>query len=267
MTTGRAEAVRLSAIQDVAPAQWEALSQRQIFFGHQSVGGNIMDGVADVMAHNPQVRLNVVESRDIGSAGPAFHHALVGRNDYPLEKMDDFVGVVSREFGADGGIAMLKLCYVDIHRHTDPDALFAEYQHRVAAVRRANPAVTIVHFTAPLTGIENWKGLVRAKLTGNATARERNRVRNRYNELIRQAYEGREPLFDIAELESTLPDGRRVFFGGAEAPVYMLAPEYSDDGGHLNAAARRMVAEQLLVTLAQLEPAALPATVAQRAGR
>jgi len=261
MTTGNNSGERLPALADVSTSQWAALAQRQIFFGHQSVGGNIMAGVADVMARHPAIGLNLVESRDLKRASaPAFHHALVGRNDYPIEKLDDFVAISSTGFGEGGGIAMLKFCYVDIHKQTDAHALFAEYQQRVDALKANNPSLTIVHFTTPLTGIENWKGRVRAAITGNATARERNVVRNRYNDLVRRAYEGREPLFDIANLESTLPDGRRAFFGNSASPTYILAPEYTDDGGHLNAAARRMVAEQLLIMLARLQPASVPAS-------
>ncbi|HYC51569.1 MAG TPA: hypothetical protein VEB19_10720 [Gemmatimonadaceae bacterium] len=255
MMTTEETAAPLPGLNDVTDAQWAALAQRQIFFGHQSVGGNIMQGVAEVLSGNPRVRLNVVESRALGdSAQPAFRHALVGRNDFPIEKFDDFTEIASTGFGPDGGVAMLKLCYIDIHTHTDAEDLFAQYQRRVAELRSTNPALTIVHFTSPLTTIENWKGQLRARLTGNNTQRDRNVVRHRYNELMRRAYEGREPLFDIARLEARLPDGRSVFYRAGSEHVPLLAPAYTDDGGHLNAQARRMVAEQLLIMLARLEP-------------
>ena len=255
MTTEQA-AAPLPSLNDITDAQWAGLAQRQIFFGHQSVGGNIMQGVAEVIAANPRIRLNVVESRPLGdTAQPAFRHALVGRNDFPIEKFDDFAKVASTGFGPDGGVAMLKLCYIDIHTHTNANDLFAQYQRRVAQLRSANPSVTVVHFTSPLTTIENWKGQLRARLTGNNTQRDRNVVRHRYNELLRRTYEGREPVFDIASLEARLPDGRSVFYRADDEQVPLLAPQYTDDGGHLNAAARRMVAEQLLIMLARLEPA------------
>ena len=246
----------LPSLKDVTPAQWAALGQRRIFFGHQSVGGNIMDGIADVMASNPEIRLRVVESREVkAGAAPAFTHALVGRNDFPLEKFDDFVSIASNGFGPDGGIAMVKLCYTDAHKQTDPNALFADYQKRIADLKAKNPALTVVHFTMPLTGIENWKGRLMSGLRGYTTQRERNVVRNRYNELMRKAYQGREPFFDVARLESTLPDGRSVFYNAGGERLALLATPYTDDGGHLNASARRRVAEQLLITLARIEPA------------
>jgi hypothetical protein len=267
MMTTEQQAERLPSLGDVSQEQWAALAQRKIFFGHQSVGDNVMTGVGEILDAHPEIALNVVASRNVSAGPPAFHHALVGRNDYPLEKLDDFVAISSTGFGEEGGIAMVKLCYVDIHKHTNAQALFDDYRRRVTALRARNPALTIVHFTAPLTGIENWKGWIRATVTGNATARSRNRVRNRFNALMRATYQGREPLFDIARLESTLPDGRRVFFGSESAPIEMLAPEYTHDGGHLNSNARRMVAEQLLILLARLQPVSISSLTAAGTGQ
>lgn len=252
ITTSSEGSDRLPSLADVSEAQWAALAQKRVFFGHQSVGGNIMDGVAQVLAANPHIRLNVVESKDLaGSARPAFHHAQIGRNDFPLEKFDDFLAVASTGFGSDSGIAMLKLCYIDIHTHTDAQALFEQYRRRVDDLKARNPSLTIVHFTAPLTTIENWKGRLRAAVTRSNTQRDRNVVRHRYNELLRQTYQGREPIFDLARLESTLPDGKSVSYRVGDVAVPLLAPQYTDDGGHLNATARKMVAEQLLIMLAR----------------
>lgn len=208
-----------------------------------------MAGMTDVIAAEPAMRLRIVAGRDLGT--PAFYHSRVGRNDHPLEKIEDFAAVVAA-MGPEPGIAMLKLCYADIHRHTDVDQLFATYRRRVDDLRSRLPALTIVHSTVPLTIVENWKGRLRATLTGAATERQRNAVRQRYNDLMRTAFATREPLFDIARLEATLPDGGRTLFAIAGASAERLAAEYTDDGGHLNARGRRMVAEQLLILLARL---------------
>jgi hypothetical protein len=254
MMTSERAAAPLPKLSDITDAQWATLASRQIFFGHQSVGNNIMQGVTEVLAENPRIRLNVMESRELGNAQPAFRHALVGRNDFPIEKFDDFAALASTGFGDEGGVAMLKLCYIDIHTHTNAEDLFAQYRRRIDSLKARNPSLTVVHFTSPLTTIENWKGVLRAKLTGDNTQRDRNVVRHRYNELLRRAYEGREPFFDVARLEARLPDGRSVFYRSGDQDVPQLAPQYTEDGGHLNAAARRMVAEQLLILLARLEP-------------
>ena len=77
-----------------------------------------------------------------------------------------------------------------------------------------------------------------------------NANRNRLNALLRRHYEGREPLFDIARIESTRADGSRCAWKAGTR--YAMVPEYTDDGGHLNAHGRRWVAEQLLIQLAEL---------------
>lgn len=252
----------LPALGDVTDAQWAALARRQVFFGHQSVGNNMMDGVARVLADNPGIRLTVLESKDLDSAQvPAIRHANVGRNFFPLEKMDEFVQVASH-IGTPGGVAMVKLCFVDVEPDSDPQALFDDYRRRMDDLRTRHPGLTIVHFTMPLTTVENWKGNLKKTVLGRPTERGRSRVRNRYNQLLLQAYEGREPVFDIARLESTLPDGGRTFFRSGADTVFVLAEEHTNDGGHLTPAARRMVAEQFLIMLARLPQAAsgAPAT-------
>jgi hypothetical protein len=77
-----------------------------------------------------------------------------------------------------------------------------------------------------------------------------NHVRAGYNDLLHHEYGGKEPIFDLAALESTGPDRKThtVRMGGERHPV--LVPEYTDDGGHLNALGQRVVAEQLLLFLA-----------------
>jgi hypothetical protein len=250
----------LPSVGDVSEAEWAALADRKVFFGHQSVGENIMAGIADVLASNPQIRLTVLETKDLDSArAPAFVHAPVGRNYFPFEKIDEFASLSGAGFGAEGGVAMVKLCFVDIESGIGADSLFAEYQRRMAGLRAEHPGLTIVHFTMPLTVIEGTKGYLIRKLRRQPTSREHNLVRNRYNDLLRAEYEGREPVFDIARLESTLPSGERVYFRDGADTVYVLAEQYTDDGAHLNAASRRMVAEQLLIMLARLpQPAPAP---------
>jgi hypothetical protein len=248
----------LPSLKDVSDAEWELLARRQIFFGHQSVGENIMAGIADVLAENPQIQLTVLESKDLDSTqAPAFRHAPVGRNYFPFEKVQEFTDLSDRGFSQDGGVAMVKLCFVDVESAAVVDTLFNEYQQSMRALRERHPGLTIVHFTLPLTVIESWKGRLISTLRRQPTARDHNAARNRYNRSLLAAYDGIEPVFDIAALESTLPDGRRVFFRDGADTVFVLPEQYTDDGAHLNAVARRMVAEQLLIMLARL-PGATP---------
>jgi hypothetical protein len=243
----------LPKLADVDAASWTRLAKRRIFFGHQSVGQNIVDGVTEVLAANPKIRLTVVASKDLDATKAAgFYHANVGRNEFPDEKEEEFATIADRAFASAGGVGMVKLCFVDVHADTDPQALFAAYQRRMAELVARRPGLTLVHFTMPLTTVRRSRGYWKKRLLGRTTEEDLNKIRNRYNTLLRAAYQGREPVFDVARLESTRPDGSRAFTVRGTDTVYMLAEQYTNDDGHLTAAPRRMVAEQLLIFLAQL---------------
>ena len=72
--------------------------------------------------------------------------------------------------------------------------------------------------------------------------------------LLRERFGGSDHIFDLALLESTRPDGSRAYSRYFGDKAFMLAPEWTDDGGHLNEAAQYHVAERLLVFLATLDP-------------
>lgn len=237
--------------EDVTPAQWEALAARRIFFGHQSVGNNIVAGIESVMEEHPGIGLRVAETTELSAQGePGLYHARIGRNGDPASKADAFEGVA---LAGRPDLAMLKYCYVDVNVETDPDALFADYVRRIETLRERDPAVTVVHLTMPLTTVEpgGWR-LWLKRLRGRVTKRELNSIRNRYNSLLREAYAGREPLFDIAGIESTLPDGSRSAFVSGGDTIYALHEGFTNDGGHLNEVGRRRVAESFLAFLANL---------------
>jgi hypothetical protein len=246
----------LPTLADVTPAEWATLASRRVFFGHQSVGGNIVQGLQEVLAGHPEIRLTLFESKDLGgNAAPGFYHAWVGANANPDLKVAEFVHIAANGLPVAGSVGMVKLCYVDVQPDSDPVAMFAAYQERIESLRAQNPGLTIVHFTMPLTIVESAWFFLKAKIRHYHTERDRNAIRNRYNELLRRAYAGKEPVFDIAALESRRPDGTISYFRWFSGPVPKLVQEYTTDGGHLNEVGRRMVAEQLLIFLAKL-PAA-----------
>ena len=244
------------SIADITDAQWARLAQRTIFFGHQSVGRNIVQGIEELMKGDPRIKLRIVRSpRPSTAGGPAFVHFDVGQNYDPVSKDTAFAAALD---GADssGTIAMYKYCFVDVGLDTDPDKLFAEYAKTIDEVRAKHPGVTIVHITLPLYAAQPapaLKSFVKRMLgRGESPEVAINAKRNRYNTLLRQRYSGRDPIFDLAAIESTHRDGSRASYVLNGDTVYALAPELTTDGGHLNAAGRRAAAEQLLTLLASL---------------
>jgi hypothetical protein len=147
---------------------------------------------------------------------------------------------------------MLKYCYVDIDSSTDVRRMFQRYEDQTAELRRQYPSLKFVHVTVPLTTVEPAAKAWLKTLLGRTTARDINQKRNQYNSLLKQAYWGVDPIFDLAEVESTHADGSRSYFTSAGQKIYVLAPEWTSDGGHLNEPARRMAAQALLALLARL---------------
>jgi hypothetical protein len=229
-------------------ADLEALSHERIYFAHQSVGANILAGVAE-LAREAGVPFRIVEAPNAAAVAPGtFGHFFVPENGAPLRKLANFKTALGSRSGID--IALIKFCYVDIDANTDAAALFARYQATIAELRAANPHTTFVHVTLPLTTVQTGPKALVKRLLGRAPYGTIENVRReQYNALLRRTYAGREPVFDIARLESTAPDGSRVTvtWDGVVAPA--MSPAYTTDGGHLNESGRLRVARELVRVL------------------
>ena len=231
------------------------LSSKKIFFGHQSVGDNIVQGIRDVMESDPRLRMNLISSADPQAVpGSAFVEAHIGVNRNPGSKTEAFNQVIDKGFGKQGGIALYKYCYIDFGSGTDVAQVFSNYRKGITELHQKYPSLTVVHSTVPLTSDQPSKTIkdrikdVLRKLAG----RDANVKRNEFNRMLKDAYGSKEPIFDLAEIESTHPDGSRSFFSRGTQKVYTLAPEFTTDGGHLNELGRRRLAERLLFLLANL---------------
>ncbi len=228
------------------------LSTESIFFAHQSVGDNIVQGIRDLMAENPRLRLNIIGSADKEQVvGPALVERHVGENTNPKSKNEAFRTAVESGLGARGGIVLLKYCYVDIGPGTDVIQMFREYSDLMAQLKAKYPALKIVHVTVPLTTVEPAGKAWLKRVLGRSTARADNLKRNQFNQLLKRTYDSKD-IFDLAQVESTHADGSREYFMEGEQEVYTLAPEYTSDGGHLNQIGRRAAAQRLLITLSTL---------------
>ncbi len=242
-------------IKDVKSSEWENLSKKAIYFGHQSVGYNIMEGVQELIKEHSEIRLTIVDTTDASAIGPGtFAHSKVGQNVDPNGKILDFQKILGEGIGQKVNFAALKFCYVDIAGESDVSKLFDSYVNAVEVIKREFPKLTIIHFTAPLTlSTTTWRTWLK-KLIGKTDFWEYtdNIKRNEYNILLIDKYGGKEPILDIARIESTRPDGTREAFSLNGKTYYSMVPEYTYDSGHLNEIGRRRVAEQFLILLANL---------------
>lgn len=249
------------SIKDITDSAWKKLSEKTIYFGHQSVGFNIIDGIKDVMKENPQIRLNIVETNDPSEFNThLFAHSKVGKNMDPKSKIDAFANFMEKGIGEKTDIAFFKFCYVDITAGTDIDKVFDDYKSTMARLKGIFPEMRFIHTTVPITfkptGIKGWirkgKNLIK-KIIGRPVFDYLDNVnRNRFNEMVRKEYNGKEPIFDLAKIESTFPNGTRSSFIKDGKTYYSLVSDYTHDGGHLNEKGRKIIAEQLLIFLAGL---------------
>jgi hypothetical protein len=249
-TSGAVESSGIS----VSAKAWDTLQRRRVYFAHQSVGYNLLDGVRELAAAQPGVHVNIVESRAPSTVnGPGIVHFAVGKNRDPASKNRDFLAFLDSRPVPDSAIVVLKYCYVDMTPLTDVPKLFADYQIMAAEARGRHPELTFVHATMPLTTAEPTYKAIAKRMMGREVRRDLDVKRNAYNALIRRAYSRHEPVFDLADAESTLPDGARTFFMADKDTVFTLAEQYSADSGHLNDLGKRRVAAAMLEALGSVQ--------------
>jgi hypothetical protein len=228
----------------------EPLSGKRIFFGHQSVGWNIIDGLKDIATEKGWVGFNIVETRKPGDA-PGFYHAAIGQNGDPLGKIRDFESIMRDGMGDKVDIALMKFCYVDFSPETDVDVVFAAYRDAMKRLAAVYPRINLLYATVPLeTSEEGWKAIIK-RLIGRTTRNDSNIARERMNEKIRaECAAGGKALFDLAQVEATSSDGSIIELTFSGGRYYSLRNEYTVDGSHLNSSGRKAAAMELISLLA-----------------
>lgn len=243
---------------EVSPSSWDTLAQRKIFFGHQSVGENIIQGITELMNEHNEMKLDITKTKNLANFPEGvFAHFPIGINNDPGAKIEDFNRIMRSGIGELADIAFFKFCFVDITSSTDVRKVFDDYARTMASLRTTYPDVAFVHMTVPLLRKEKgspkmWLRRILGKGDG-FFANEHNVRRNEFNDLIRSAYEKKEPVFDLAGIESTYLDGSRETFTQGGRTYFSLVPEYTEDGGHLNGKGMRSVAEQFLIFLSGIQ--------------
>lgn len=245
----------INSLKNISSYKWELLGNKNLFFGHQSVGNNIIDGLNTIVTTNEDISITILETDSFNSDSQGiFAHYKVGNNSDPQSKIDSFLDVLKSNSDKNVDIAFLKLCFVDIKADTDVSELFSYYQSKISEIRSRVPDLTIVHFTVPITKLRvTWKTKLKEAF-GKKNIWEYDHIKNKhvYNDMITNTYSGIDPIFDIASIESTYPDGSRNSFTREGKVYYSLIPEYTHDGAHLNDLGKSIVAEKLLLFLINL---------------
>lgn len=251
--TGHGSLTSKAAADAVDGGTLRTAARSRVFFGHQSVGGNMIEGIspayeADGLASPKIVELSPGSSMRLPSGG-FFAHSFIGVNGDPEGKVDEFDSMLRAGLGEEVSVAMMKFCYIDITASTDLAGLFRKYQATFAALEGDYPRISFLHITTPLTTSPGLKSRVKSALgAGNPNAAD-NAARARLNTMIRETFPG-DRLFDLAALESTAPDGGRVS-GSHEGNKYdTLYSGYAVDEGHLTPTFSRFAASKMLAVVA-----------------
>ena len=228
----------------------QKIKDHRILFAHHSVGDNILDGLK-TLTDETGVDLKIAK---IGTASLTANSKFVdfspGQNRDPKSKVDGFAEQVKKlntDFVPE--LAFLKFCYIDFSTDTDVEELFAYYKKNIEILKKQKPYITLAHVTVPLTTRSITLKAKVKRILGLQVWGDANVSRAKFNELLLKTFP-EDPIFDIARIESTRPDGNRENFTHKGGTYYSLAPEYTNDGGHLNTFGRRIIASELAVFLA-----------------
>jgi hypothetical protein len=233
-------------------ADLDRIAQRRIYFGHQSVGVNLLDGI-NQLALTAGVPLHITEFTSANEVKPKMiGHTFVAKNGDPLQKLRSFEqSMGSSPTGID--IALVKFCFVDFTSKTDAKDLFAHYRATIDKLKERNPGTTFVHVTAPLTTVQGGLKARLKQFLGKAPyGTIENMNREEYNALLRQQYLGKEPIFDLARIESTAPSGTTVSTEWKGSVIPVMNSAYTDDGGHLNDVGKLRASRELISVLASI---------------
>lgn len=228
------------------------LSELNLYFGHQSVGFDILSGL-ELWEKETGVSIRKAETRDFSNTGEAsLVHFQVGANKDPFSKIDDFAALVHEIPKDEPAIAFFKFCYIDFHKTADVDAIFQTYKEKMLDLRDSVENCRIVLFTVPVTTLQKGpKALVKKILGKPLNHSLENIKRNAFSDRIRTELGDEFPVFDLARVESTLPDGSTETFK-MKGQAYPRLPEsYTRDQGHLNPEGAKLVAYNLIAFLTE----------------
>lgn len=229
-----------------------SVRQARLLFSHQSVGANILAGIRQLDAEFPGPALRTLPLEQAAdSPGPVLIDYSGGRNADPKSKIDAFAATIRNEARLKIDVAFMKFCYVDFNPRTNVEDLFGHYRSTLEVLKREHPQIQFVHVTVPLTtwptGLK-WRifRIIGKEVWEDAANVKRAQFSRRLHETFKS-----DPVFDLALVEATTPEGRLTQFEQHGQSYLSLYPGYTEDNGHLNAAGQRAAANAIIKILAE----------------
>ena len=233
----------VAAASRLPPAYSAQIATQKWFFTHASVGGNMVEGMAELHESNP-TRYPLQMLSDVGTAGTeggadyrasAAPASTVAGSLYECQrgnpgwanKLVCFSNSLVRSGWGSNKVhfAMDKFCWID------PDANSTVYCRSMTNLEARFPGVQFVYTTLPLTGL----------------ADSENNARNTYNRAIRSFCAAHDKLlFDVADMQAWSPQNvQQTYVAGSQTNQrmysgYAVSPASED--WHLNQAGRQRLA-------------------------
>jgi hypothetical protein len=241
-----AESVRGPIMTPAITSDLDAVRQRRILFSHHSVGRNLLAGLQRMDAKVGGGEVKVISlDQALTTPGPSLIEISGGKNQDPKSKVDFFRETI-RTQRVKPELAFMKFCYVDFDPGTNVDSLFAYYRDTIDTLKREHPEIKFGHVTAPLvTRPTDLKERVYRLIGREVWEDAANTKRQQFNQRLLAEY-GDDPIFDLARVESTRPDGTRETFEHAGQVYYSMVPRYTSDHGHLNDVGQDVAAPELI---------------------
>lgn len=239
----------MKGIETINRTQWDKLGNKKIYFGHQSVGYDLIDGVESILKKNPDIKINIIEGSNLGLfENPVFAHSKNGLNGDPKSKIDAFYKIVDEGLGEKVDIAGFKFCYADFNKNTDINNVFEYYKLKMNKISQKYPNIEIIHYTIPLRAIQKGPKAWVKKILNKDVGIQDNYARQQFNELLVNSFKD-QSIFNLAKHESTNLDKIREYTLVNDKKVYSMVPDFTIDGGHLSTKGKYYIGTQYLLFL------------------
>ncbi len=218
----------------------DAIRSTRVFFGHQSVGADTIEGMAALGFGDPWVYWAFPD--DAGYNGGAyFGQEMIGENRHPAGKVEAFRAfMIDDAYGARVDLAGFKLCFQDFEDDAGGDAagssaelaaLELTYAAAIDQVRAQFPGVRLFHVTPPLVAAAEWSA-------------DQNAARVALGDWLKHTYGPTDVIFDLQDVESIDPSTQqRCTAMGAWA---LCDANAADDHAHLSTGGKERMAKAMM---------------------
>lgn len=248
---------RLKDKEEIDLFSLQNLQNTTIFFGHQSVGINILNGLKDI-AEEYNKKIYIYSNNENNYKAKHFIiEKKIGKNLFPNSKVTDFSNTIKSGLHRSIDIALMKFCYVDIFGDISIEEMFNKYISVMEELEKEFPDITFIYVTMPLTspmkGFKNEIKRILGRLIQVDNGLSENVIRYKFNTMLRNSKASTNRLFDLALKEAEKPDGSTYTIEVDGKEVEALYSVYTWDGGHLNEIGRKKIAEDLIEFLSNLQ--------------